>query len=306
MFNGFGQEAVERFGDRFRAMGLVPMAGLGGMDSGHAQPEPLIPGSAVSAVLVEGDLSITGTCTVSYVDPFRLLACGHPITQSGPVDMPMAKAEVIATLASPLNSFKIVNATEIAGAFTEDRASAILGRFGAHAAMIPVTFSVSPEDAPGDVRTVHLRVLNNRQLTPQLMMVSLFQALQQTESATAETSYRLHGRIAVQESGKATGSESRNPLPPLEVSAWISPNELNSGAVNAALFLGDKFDRFYANPQDRPIVSEVRLEVADLDPAPRGRPRERPPQPHRCPTRRQGHGRCHRPPVPRGSAHRAP
>ena len=30
VFGGFTQEAVERFGDRFRAMGMTPVAGLGG------------------------------------------------------------------------------------------------------------------------------------------------------------------------------------------------------------------------------------------------------------------------------------
>ena len=260
-FNGFSQEAVDRFGDRFRAMGLVPVAGLGGMDASQAQPEALIPGSAVSAVLVDGDLSITGTCTVSYVDASRLLACGHPITQSGAVDMPMAKAQVVATLASPLNSFKIVNATEIAGAFTEDRASAILGRFGAHAEMIPVTIAIAPEGAPDQVRTVHLRVLNNRQLTPQVMMVSLFQALQQSESGTAETSYRLHGEIALRDTGSHKDSPAHE-LPSVQVNGWMAPNEFNSGAINAALFLGDTFERVYLNPQERPAVTAVRLEVA--------------------------------------------
>ena len=33
VFGGFSQETVERFGDRFRAMGLTPVAGLGGADS---------------------------------------------------------------------------------------------------------------------------------------------------------------------------------------------------------------------------------------------------------------------------------
>ena len=77
VFSGFSPETVERFGDRFRAMGMTPVAGLGGADSAAVQPEPLVPGSAVSAVLVRGDLSVAGTCTVTYVDPKRLLACGH-------------------------------------------------------------------------------------------------------------------------------------------------------------------------------------------------------------------------------------
>ena len=138
VFGGFSPETVERFGDTFRAMGLTPVAGLGGADPTAVQPEPLVPGSAVSAVLVRGDLSMAGTCTVTYVDPKRLLACGHPITQYGPVDMPMTKAEVLASLASPLNAFKIINTTETVGAFTEDRASAIMGQFGKKARMIPV------------------------------------------------------------------------------------------------------------------------------------------------------------------------
>ena len=131
VFGGFSQETVDRFGDKFRALGMTPVAGLGGAAAaGTKQPEPLVPGSAVSAVLVRGDLSISGTCTVTYVDPARLLACGHPITQFGQVSMPMTKAEVVATLASPLNAFKIINTTETVGSFTEDRASAIMGQFG--------------------------------------------------------------------------------------------------------------------------------------------------------------------------------
>src|SRR5260370_22268502 len=93
VFSGFSQETVDRFGDRFRAMGLTPVAGLGGADAKALQPEALVPGSAVSAVLVRGDLSMAGTCTVTYVDPTRLLACGHPITQYGPVAMPMRSEE---------------------------------------------------------------------------------------------------------------------------------------------------------------------------------------------------------------------
>src|SRR5260370_24158034 len=85
---------------------------------------------------LRGDLSMAGTCTVTYVDPKRLLACGHPITQYGPVDMPMTKAEGLASVASPLNAVKIINTTETVGAVAEDRGSAIMGQFGLKARMI--------------------------------------------------------------------------------------------------------------------------------------------------------------------------
>ena len=253
MFGGFSQETVERFGDRFRAMGLTPVAGLGGADPKAVQPEPLVPGSAVSAVLVRGDLSMAGTCTVTYVDPKRLLACGHPITQYGPVDMPMTKAEVLTSLASPLNSFKIINTTETVGAFTEDRASAIMGRFGVLARMIPVEVEVVPpvvgDKAASAAKTLHFEVLDNRQLTPSTMLVSVYQSLQTNNTATEEMSYRLTGEIRVKG------------LPPVRVQGMMAQNEFFPGTINAALLVNDRFSKVYGNALEQPVVTGLKLKA---------------------------------------------
>ncbi len=267
VFGGFSQEAVERFGDGFRALGMTPVAGLGGMDRGARQPEPLLPGSAVSAVLVEGDLSITGTCTVTYVDATRLLACGHPLAQTGAVDLPMTKAEVVATLPSPLNAFKIVNATEEVGAFTEDRSSAILGRFGARARMIPVEVTVATGANAGTearTKTYHLRVLDNRDLTPQAMLVSVYQTMQQTNTAAAETSWDLSGEIGV--SRRGADGRAGAAVETVRMRGMMAPNmpgggEFNSGAINAALYVGDRFSRVYGNSLEQPVVTGVRLRL---------------------------------------------
>jgi hypothetical protein len=254
VFGGFSPEVVERFGDRFRAMGLTPVAGLGGADPTAKQPEPLVPGSAVSAVLVRGDLSMAGTCTVTYVDPKRLLACGHPITQYGPVDMPMTKAEVLASLASPLNAFKIINTTETVGAFTEDRASAIMGRFGVEARMIPVEVEVVPpagadKAATATKKTLHFEVLDNRQLTPSTMLVSVYQSLQTNNTAAEEMSYRLTGEIGVKG------------LSPVHLQGMMAQNEFFPGTINAALLVNDRFSKVYGNAMEQPVVTGVRLKA---------------------------------------------
>ncbi len=232
-------------------MGLTPVAGLGGADPKAVQPEPLVPGSAVSAVLVRGDLSMSGTCTVTYVDPKRLLACGHPITQYGRVAMPMTKAEVVATLASPLNAFKIINTTQTVGAFTEDRADAIMGLFNIEARMIPVSVEVT---APGGkaAQTYHFEVLDNRQLTPSAMLVSVYQSLQGTNVSAAEMSYRMTGELDVK--GHA----------PVRIEGLLAQNELNSGAINAALLVGDRFDKVYSNALDQPEVTGLRLKAVAI------------------------------------------
>jgi hypothetical protein len=217
------------------------------------QPEPLVPGSAVSAVLVRGDLSMAGTCTVTYVDPTRLLACGHPITQYGPVDMPMTKAEVLTSLASPLNSFKIVNTTETVGAFTEDRASAIMGRFGLTARMIPVEVEVVPppgvDKAPRTEKMLHFEVLDNRQLTPSTMLVSVYQSLQTNNTAAEEMSYRLTGEIGVK--GQAA----------VHIQGMMAQNELFPGTINAALLVNDRFSKVYGNALEQPVVTGLKLKA---------------------------------------------
>ena len=54
----------------------------------------------------------------------------------------MNKAEVLATLPSPLNAFKIVNTTEPVGTFVQDRHTGILGVFDRQPEMIPVTLTI--------------------------------------------------------------------------------------------------------------------------------------------------------------------
>src|SRR5258708_7425304 len=247
VMGGLSQETVERFGGRFRAVGLTPVVGLGGAGSAAVQPEPLVPGSAVSAVLVRGDLSMAGTCTVTYVDPTRLLACGHPITQYGPVDMPMTKATVLASLASPLNAFKIINTTETVGAFTEDRASAIMGQFGKKARMIPVVVEGVPppgvDKAPRVAKTLHFEVLDNRQLTPSTMLVSVYQSLQTNNTAAEEMSYRLTGEIGVKG------------LSPGRMQGMMAEDEVFPGTINAGVLVNDRFSRSDGNPRDRRVVA---------------------------------------------------
>ena len=249
VFSGFGPEALALWREHVPGLGLTPVAGIGGSSSGEAQPEPIIPGSAVSAVLVRGDLEISATCTVTYVDPKQLLACGHPITQFGPVSMPMTKAEVVATLPSPYNAFKIINTTETVGSFTEDRETAIRGQFGKPARMIPLTMHLAQDGAQEKPRTLHLEVIDQEQITPAAVMVSLFQSLIQTNGYTAETTYRVRGTV------KLTG------YPVVKFENLIAPTDFAPANLVAALALGEHFNRLYANAARRTPIESVDVDV---------------------------------------------
>ena len=252
LLSGFSPDSVRFFQEHVSMMGLEPMAGLGGNASGPTAATtsgPLLPGSAVSALLVRGDLEIAATCTVTYVDPHQVLACGHPITRYGNVSIPMTRADVVATLASPLNSFKIVNTTQTIGAFTDDRSSAIRGVLGESAHMIPVV--IHTHGALRD-HTLHLEVIDNPDITPGAIMVSLYESLMETNRYSEELTYDLRGSVTI------AG------YPPLQLKSLIAPSEQLPSALRTALTLGQRFQAVYGNAARQHNVERIDLDVDSL------------------------------------------
>jgi hypothetical protein len=261
VFSGFSAQAIKLWQDSLPASSLTATSGIGGGSSNQAQPDPIVPGSAISAVLVRGDLDISATCTVTYVDAKQLLACGHPITQYGAVSMPMTKAEVLATLASPLNAFKIINTTETVGSFTQDRQSAIGGLLGATARMIPVSVSItdgSPETPTASPdgkarplpasRKLHFEVVDNPQITPVAVMVSIYQALLASNSYAEEASYRMIAAIDL------------DGYPSVHLDSLVAPTDQAPASLQAAVTVGRNFAQLYDNAARLTNVRSVNVE----------------------------------------------
>jgi hypothetical protein len=263
VMSGFRPEAIRLWQERMAGTGLE-MVAAGGTAAGSASGSSaatggklnteisaaalatVVPGSAVSAQLVRGDLEISATCTVTYIDPRQLLACGHPILQAGPVSLPMTTADVVATLASPLNAFKIVNTGDTIGAFTEDRDSAIRGVLGQKARMIPVHIAV--QGATGQ-RELNVEVLDLPSLTPQAMLVALYESLLQTNESTADTSYHLTGSIDLE----------GYPAAPLDL--WASAGGNTAAPLELALLTGVRFSQIYSNAGRLGAVRGIDLHV---------------------------------------------
>jgi SpoIVB peptidase S55 len=245
VFNGFSAETLQRYGSEFAAAGIVPVMGIGSA-SDRKQPEPIEAGSAVSAVLVRGDMDIAATCTVTYVDPQRLLACGHPLLQFGEVDLPMTKARVLATLPSPLNAFKIVNTTETIGAFVQDRQNGIMGVQGHESKMIPVTVAMHNGAA---TKEFHYEILNNARLSPLAMMATVFNALHGTNEYGEDITYRMNGVLSVKGYSDVT---LRNMFAPQDNG--------QPAAALAAATIGDRFGRIYSNAFNAPDIQGVKLD----------------------------------------------
>jgi len=251
VMSGFDPQAVKLWQEKMAGTGLEMVAAGGGSSKASpadaaAAARNVVPGSAVSALLVRGDLEIAATCTVTYVDPKQLLACGHPLLQAGPVSLPMTATEVVATLASPLNAFKIVNTGQEIGAFTEDRDAAIRGVLGASPKMIPMHIAV---DGAGKPRDLHIDVLDLPSLTPQALLVSLYETLLQTNQSAADMSYHV------------TGSIEMEGYPPAPLDVWAGGGEGLPPQLAAAMLAAQRFNTLYSNSARLGGVTAVDLKV---------------------------------------------
>jgi hypothetical protein len=253
-FAGFGENILPQFAPEFQQMGMT-VAG-GGASSTMTSPKPapgwqqsLQPGDAVSGVLVTGDMSISAMCTVTYNDGKHVLFCGHSFFNLGPVDMPMAKADVITTLASQYQPTKFGNATAIVGALKQDRHSGVLGELGDTAQMVPVTLRVRSFGDNNVVRKekdLHFSVFVQQKWTPYLMMMTLFNSISSLNEFAEETTYRLSGKVAL------------DGQPGVSLSTMLAANEGPAPVPNQlAGWWGDKFNRLFLNPVQIPKLKSV-------------------------------------------------
>ena len=256
--SGFSEEAVRAFAPMFDGMGMpVAQGGVGGTlastKPGKDWSSALQPGESVAAVLVSGDVSMTGAGTVTYNDGKRILAFGHPMFNLGPVDMPLAKEEIVTTLASSYTPTKMGNTSEIVGALRQDRHSAIEGELGATAQMIPVTMHVKSYDSGDTIRKskdFHFNVFVDQKWTPYLMMATLFNSISNLNDFSEEATYRLHGQLQI------AGSPSVN------ITTMQAPAGTNVPTpMLLAGWWGDKFNRLFVNSNKLPKLDAVDVSV---------------------------------------------
>jgi hypothetical protein len=253
-FAGFNENVVPEFAPEFQSMGMTVAGGGAASTMISSKPvkgweQSLQPGDAVSGVLVTGDMSISAMCTVTYNDGKHVLFCGHSFFNLGPVDMPMAKADVITTLASQYQPTKFGNATEIVGALKQDRHSGVLGDLGDTADMVPVTLKVRSFGDNNTIRKerdLHFSVFVQQKWTPYLMMMTLFNSISSLNEFAEETTYRLSGKVAL------------DGQPGVSLSTMLAANEGPAPVPNQlAGWWGDKFNRLFLNPVQIPKLKSV-------------------------------------------------
>ncbi len=177
----------------FQPLGLAGGRNLGGEQSGEASPR-LVPGAACAVPMVTGDASLGAIGTVTWVDGDQVLMMGHPFMHRGPVDFPLATAEILTILPSRQMSFKMGSVGQIIGTVHHDLRAGLSGRMGAAPQMIPVSVAIKGNEATE--LQYRFEILDDPFLTPTLAYWAIYNALLVTaDDASLQTMrYRVETR----------------------------------------------------------------------------------------------------------------
>jgi hypothetical protein len=198
-FSGFTSGTLDRFAPELKKLGLEPRQGLssgGNLPSNLGNPAQLRPGDMISVQLLSGDLSIGAEGTVTEVDGQRIYAFGHQFMSVGNTELPFARAEVLTLLPNLAASFKISSAKQWMGTITQDRSTSIYGELGRKAETIPL--AITMKDGRATPLAYHMQMVQDRVLSPFIVQMAIYSAIEATERTLGLASYSLRGAVEFQ------------------------------------------------------------------------------------------------------------
>ncbi|MDX1643810.1 MAG: hypothetical protein R3244_05570, partial [Thermoanaerobaculia bacterium] len=278
--------SLSGFGARTRGMIERALTGVAPSGAaGDAVDSELRPGSAVAGVLIDGDLKVAATGTVTERRGEEILAFGHSFLGRGRVRVPMAAAEVVTVLSSRFVSFKIANVGPVVGSFELDRSSGVRGRVGVMVETVPLEVRIGGMAE----RTFHMELANEPALLPMLVAISSLGALDAATQAAGDQGIDLVARwdlagyepLEIRQSFDGGGAGIQSAIYLLLLTNFLANNpleetRLESVAVSLEQYPQPRTTRLVSASADRSIVEPGAPVVLTLGLMPfRGEPTER-------------------------------
>ena len=190
------EPALSMARETFEPLGFLPVQGGGGGAGDGAKLTRFEPGSAIAITLAEGDVTMSGSGTVTDVIGDTVLAFGHPMFGEGRVSVPIATASVELCFASVMRSFKMTSPIQTVGRLTADAPAAVVGKMGEMARMIPVTARLRRADTQGD-ETFTVRVFDHPNLTPRIIGMVLANCVVLRGGFPPENTVSFHATVDI-------------------------------------------------------------------------------------------------------------
>lgn len=217
------------------------------LSGGREEASPIEPGGMAAITLMQGDLDLAASGTITHISGKRILLFGHQLFNLGPVDLPLWSATVASTVASYQGSFKLAMPVAPIGALRLDRSSGVAGLLGAEARMIPLRIGLNL----GGKRSLNFRfeLMDHPVATPALAATAVAQTLDAHTRGLGFQSLSMQGNI------KLAGH------PAIQMENVIA--DLNPGRISQ--YVGGMLQAISLNPFEKPVFEGISLTIKAED-----------------------------------------
>ncbi|WP_018290978.1 SpoIVB peptidase S55 domain-containing protein [Verrucomicrobium sp. 3C] len=237
---------LEALGLRGTPVLSVPGGGTTTIAGGGSALEP---GAPLAAVMMTGDINISGTGTLTWRSGNRVLAFGHPMFGFGKSTLPMAAAEVVTTVPSYETPYKLTNVGRVVGTILEDRLSAIGGEVGQMPKLASYRIERFHRGRP--LPTLQGEFISHPLLTPFLVELAMGQIFSATDSFGRTFTLSIDGLV-----------HFRN-LPSLHLKGIYSGED--GDLASAILEMVQPLQLLFQQPWSEPIVESLELKTASTE-----------------------------------------
>jgi hypothetical protein len=175
---GFSAPAFDQLGKLLGDSTFTPVRAGGTGGTAETNPTRLQMGTSMAVELIRGDMSAAGICTVTLIDANKVLACGHPIFQSGEFYAPVSTVNVHTVVPSAMSAFVMGSPVNEVGALVQDRQAMIMADTGLRTPMIPMDINVTIGSGKTQQKgSFHTEILDNKFLTAAVAGASLMNSI---------------------------------------------------------------------------------------------------------------------------------
>lgn len=220
--------------------------------------DSLEPGDLIGVNLARGDIDVSAYGTVTYVDKDLIFAFGHAMSLAGKTALPLYKAYVDGVVPRTEISYKVGSLIKEIGVIRQDRSTAIVGRLGQKAKLIPVDLHlVSGEND----KSFSFEVVNDHLYTPWLVPMTAFLTIFQYEGLQNNDAFSYKMSVEGERVIDEGGSNKKIPWKiDLEQSAF-APRSFEQNFFSVAFRLNSFFEIIFNNPYGNLNIRNVKMEV---------------------------------------------
>jgi hypothetical protein len=142
-------------------------------------------------------MNIAAVGTATMIDGNTVLAFGHGFFNGGPVSLPLVLARVSTVISSQQLSFKLASPGRELGELQGDYPTAISGRLGKSAKLIPVRISIKNQ-ATGLSKIFNFKIADHPSLSANLLQVCLMQSLALTGAISENATVSLDSWLTLE------------------------------------------------------------------------------------------------------------